>query len=354
MGANATAGTRPAEHADPALAYYERARRAFAGACATTGCVEHGLGIAGTAVRLRFAGRALASAVLPSLSPLLCPTPLRPDFEVELWDAASTGVTIPDPPWRRRDVLARGDVRGLGERVRAQMDSGNELLTLWDARERRGIMWAGDADRLPYWTRCDPLRTILHWGLAGDGRHLIHAAAVGGEAAGALLVGPSGSGKSTTSLACLRDGLGYVADDYVLAESAPSPRAVALYGMANVSATSLRLLPELAPACVPMEAPKFALDVARVRPDAVRSAVPISAIILPRVSAGRLAFRPATAAQALRALAPSTILQHAEESDNAMAVISALVRQVPAYALDLGSDIAAVPPAIREILDASA
>jgi hypothetical protein len=32
--------------------------------------------------------------------------------------------------------------------------------------------------------------------------------------------------------------------------------------------------------------------------------------------------------------------------------MSALVRRVPAYALDLGSDIAAVAPAIRALLEA--
>jgi hypothetical protein len=54
----------------------------------------------------------------------------------------------------------------------------------------------------------------------------------------------------------------------------------------------------------------------------------------------------------LRALAPSTILQHADESAAGMAVMAALVRRVPAYHLELGSDIAAVAPAVRDLLGA--
>ena len=273
---------------------------------------------------------------------------------VELWDRATTGIDIPEPPWRLRDVVARGDVRGLsGARIRAQVDTGNEMLTLWDCARRRGITWTTDARCLPYWLRAAPLRSILHWGLASEGRHLLHAAAVGDERAGALLVGPSGSGKSTTALACLDDDLGYVADDYVLAETASSPRAFGLYGTAKLGASSSSLLPALVAEGHHAGEEKLVVDVAGARPELMRRCASISAILLPRVTPGRLTLRPVGAAQALRALAPSTILQHADESAGGMAVISALVRRVPAYVLDLGSDITAVAPAISALLERS-
>jgi hypothetical protein len=350
----------PESDATTALGYYDVVRRAFARAAARAGLVEQRLEIAGAGVRLHIAGPGLAPVLEPALSPMLHPGhdrqdpgPNRQDAVIELWDGASTGVGIPDPPWRRRDVIARGDVRSLyGGRLRAQVYLGDEILTMWDCTNRRGIMWVPDARRLPYWVRAAPMRNMLHWAIAGEARHMVHAGAVGDEQSGALLVGPNGSGKSTTALACLDDGLGYVADDCVLAQIAPAPRASALYGTAKLTASGLRLLPRLARCTVTSAEPKYVVEVARVRPELLRASAAISAILLTRVTPGRLELRPVGPAEALRALAPSTILQHPHESAGGLAVMSALVRQVPAFVLDLGSDIGAVAPTIRTLLEA--
>lgn len=342
----------PGEHA--ALAYLESVRRAFAEAVRGAGAVEQSLQVGDVRVRLRFAGHALARAILPAFSPVVCSGGGRHEIEVELWDEASTGVGVPEPVWRLGDVVGRGDVRSLsGERVRVQVDNWNRILTLWDREEQRGVVWAADAQRLPYWVPAAPLRPILHWGLSTRTRHMLHAGAVGDERAGALLVGPPGSGKSTTALACLDAGLGFVGDDYVLVETVPSARAVTVYSTAKLNAPSLELLPRLPASQLTPDAQKFVADVADARPDLVRRSAVISAILLPQVTPGRLALRPVTAAEALRALAPSTILQHSYESATGMAVMAALVREVPAYRLDLGSDISAVAPAVRELLRGS-
>ncbi len=237
-------------------------------------------------------------------------------------------------------------------RIRAQVDRENQILTMWDRERRRGILWAADAERLPYWVRATPLRTILHWALAGSAQHLLHAAAVGGERAGALLVGPSGSGKSTASLACLQGGLGYAGDDYVLVETEPFPRAISVYGTAKLDAAGVRLLPDLPASQRASDAEKFIVDVARTRPRLMRHSVAVSVILLPQLTPGRLAIWPTSAAQALLAMAPSTLLQHAGDSGTGLALMSRLVRQLPTYVFELGSDIAAVAPAVRRLLEA--
>jgi hypothetical protein len=337
-----------------ALAYLESARHAFTEAIRREGAIERALQVSDIGVRLRFAGPALARAILPALSPVLRSAGGQEDIEVELWDEASTGVGIPEPVWPPGDVIGRGDVRSLsGGRLRVQVDNRNRVLTAWDRELRRGVVWAGDARRLPYWVPAAPLRPIIHWGLAGRARHMVHAGAVGDEHAGALLVGPPGSGKSTTTLACLEAGLGYVGDDYVLVETEPSARAVTVYSTAKLNAPSLELLPRLPALQLTPDAQKFVVDVAIARPGQVRPSAAISAILLPEVTGGRLRLRPAAPAEALRALAPSTVLQHSYESATGMSVMAALVREVPAYRLALGSEISAVGPAIRELLEAS-
>jgi hypothetical protein len=240
-----------------------------------------------------------------------------------------------------------------GGQIRAQVDRGNRILTMWDCKCRSGIMWTADAHRLPYWVPAAPLRSILHWGLASPSRHLLHAAAVGDDRSGALLVGPAGSGKSTTSLACLRSGLGYAGDDCVLVETEPYPRALSVYGTAKLNADSVQMLPGLASPHPSPDMPKFIIDVAHAHPRLMQRSVAISMVLVPRVTPGRRALlRPASSAQALRALAPSTLLQHADESATGLALMSRLVRQVPAYILELGSDVPSVGPAIRHVLEA--
>jgi hypothetical protein len=335
-----------------ATAYFESVRRAFGRARLDAGELERRLQIGDVDFELRFAGPELPASLLPAFSPLLHPGSGPNDFEIELWDEATTGVGIPEPPWSLRGVVARGDVpTDSGGRIRAQVDYANKILTLWDCTRRRGIVWVRDARRLPYWVRATPLRTILHWALASPTRHLLHAGAVGDERAGALLVGPAGSGKSTTSLACLHGGFGYAGDDYVLVETEPSPRAISVYGTAKLDGSAVELLPGLALE-PPADGQKLVVDVARTEPRLMRRSVEISVIVLPQVTPGRLALRPAGGGHALRALAPSTILQHADESATALALMSRLVRQVPAYVLESGSDVAAVAPAIRRLLEA--
>ncbi len=336
-----------------ATAYYESVHRAFARARRAAGAQTQRLQIGDASIELRFAGPVLSALLAPAFSPVLSSGAGPAEIEVELWDEASTGVSIPPPPWSLRDLIARGDVRTLsGGHIRAQVDRTNGILTLWDGERRRGVLWAADAHRLPYWVPAAPLRSMLHWALASPRRHLVHAAAVGDERAGALLVGPAGSGKSTTSLACVQSGLGYAGDDCVLVEADPAPRALSVYGTAKLNPPSLTLLPGLPALATAPDAPKFIVDVARAHPALMRRAVAVSMILLPRVTAGGVALRPVGAAQALRALAPSTILQFADESATGLALMSRLVRQVPAYILELGSELTAVGPAVRAVLEA--
>jgi hypothetical protein len=56
----------------------------------------------------------------------------------------------------------------------------------------------------------------------------------------------------------------------------------------------------------------------------------------------------------LAALAPSTIFQLYPPKANALAEMAALVRAVPCYSLELGSDIDRIPEAIIELIEVGA
>jgi hypothetical protein len=246
-------------------------------------------------------------------------------------------------------------VRGFSDAaVRTLLDPACSLA-MWDQAAGNGVFWTPAVERVPWYERAAPLRAVLHWSLAGPTRHLVHGGAVGDEHAGVLVAGAGGSGKTSTALACLEAGMGYAGDDYILVDLEPQPTAIGLYGTAKIDEDGLARLPGLASARSSLDAEdraKAVLDLGRHRPHLLRRAIPVAAIVLPRVRPGRTRLRPAGPAEALRALAPSTILQHSHESAGGLAVMAELVRRLPSFTLDLGDDLTAVPQAIMELFEA--
>jgi hypothetical protein len=310
--------------------------------------------IGGRPVRMRFAGRALEPVMLPALAHLERAAGDATDLDIRLWDSASTGVPGPDLPWEAEDVRARGDIHGHeGIRVRMLCDAVSGAITALDREDGTLVYWVSDARVVPWYESGAPLRAALHAWAAGPGRHFVHAGAVGSGGAGVLLAGLSGAGKSSAALACLEAGLEYAGDDYVLLTTDGPPRAHSLYSTAKLDPDALARLPGLAPAVSDFrrgEEEKAVLQLHRHRPDQLRASLPVSAIVLPSIGdAERPTLRRASAAEALRALAPSTILQLPGAGRQAMDAMAGLVRRVPAYALELGTDLDPVPGLIAEV-----
>jgi hypothetical protein len=340
---------------DRAVIYTAELREAFARACRRRGgSVDHHLDLAGRHLCLRFAGPALVPAILPALAHHPSALEGDPDLEVELWDSASTGVPMPPFPWAPSDVVARGEVRDFsGSRVRMLLDP-SYSLTVWDETTCCGVFGTPAVGRVQWYERAAPLRALLHWSLAGPARHLVHSGAIGDERGGVLVAGPGGSGKTTTTLACVEAGMGYAGDDYVLIDLEPRPTAIALYGTAKIDDEGLARLPEIAKVPSTVDAQdgrKTVLDLGSHRPEVMQRKIPISAVLLPRIASGRTRLCRATAAEALRALAPSTILQHSHKSAGGFAVMAALVRRVPSFTLHLGDRPLETTRVIRKLVD---
>jgi hypothetical protein len=287
---------------------------------------------------------------------------------VLLWDSESTGVSIPPGPWRTQDVSPLGEVAGFNdERHRVALTPGLPVLNAYDAAAATAVFCARDSRSMTWSERANPLRVILHWALTEPGRRLAHAGAVGvPNGAGALVAGPSGSGKSTATTACLAAGLDFAGDDHVLLtfDDGP-PVAHALYGTAKLHRDALRRVPELRPAIVNHEDlgetaasrpllmdEKLVADVHRWRPERLRD-VPVRAVIVPRIMArGESRLRPAAPGEALRALAPSTIMQLPRVGAGAgLGELAEAVRHARAYVLELGTDAGAVPRLVASVLE---
>jgi hypothetical protein len=332
---------------------------AFDRASRRVGVVERHLTVGGFRVKLRAAGRALLDELWPALAHLSGGganggPDLAPDLTIVLWDSASTGVELPEIGWMSDpddDPRTIRVARGSGLRM-AYRASERELVGL-DQAKSLAVMWAPGPAEITVHVRGAPFIVIWHWWMRARGVHPVHAGAVGDAQGGVLLVGRGGSGKSTTSVLCLLDGMSYASDDYVMIRAGSVPTAFSLYSTAKLDPKHAATIPELAPALRPGAATdeKVLAFMHAFRPERVIERFPIRAVISPRVVGGsRTTLRPIRPAEALAALGPSTVLQLPIPDPSAFAAAAEVVRRVPSFRLELGSDRSSIAPAVREAI----
>jgi hypothetical protein len=323
---------------------------------AAGGAVERCFQVGGRRLRLRFAGPTLLPVLTPPLEHLAVSAPGRPDLTVYLWDTASTGVQPPPPPWSDDAYLARAGIdHGLGEKLHAAFFIDRGILYLFDATAGLGFYWVRDPRQVPPWDRAAPLRPLLNWWAGSGGGRLVHGAAVGLPGSGILLTAPGGSGKSTTALACLQAGLLFLGDDYVLVRDDGEPSVHSLYSSAKLVPRHLRrMLPRLETAVARsdgLDGDKAVLLLAPGHRGRLTDGLPLCAIAVPRLSpTGRTAVRPASPVEVLTALAPTTLLQLPGTGSEALAALGRLVRRMPRYTLEVGTDLDEVVAAVRGLL----
>jgi hypothetical protein len=222
-----------------------------------------------------------------------------------------------------------------------------------DCEASRAVYWLPDGGSVPSEEQAGPFRTILHWWMALRDRQLLHAAAVGSEAGGALIVGRGGAGKSTTAVNCVQAGMRFAGDDYCLLGEGGAPSVLSLYSSAKLNDSALDRL-DLPAHLVsnPVRRPdeKAVLFLGRDMPGMVAPEMRLQAVLVPqKVEGGSRAVR-VPAAAALAALAPSTLLQLSGPREGSMRAMAALVRALPAYRLELGREPAGVVAAVRGVL----
>ena len=328
----------------------------FAAAAENAGFAERHYTIAGLRFTMRFAGEPMLTRVGPSFEHLASDATGGPGLTVNLWDSASTGT---EPPPLLGELIEPDESGPIYyyERDGVQAMGRWRTLSVLDSGAAEAWFWTPDPAVMASWDWAAPLRAILHWWLGSHGVVQVHGGAVGTVEGGVLVVGRGGSGKSTTSLSSLAAGLRYAGDDFVAITTRPEPWVHSLYCSGKLDSRHLERFTHL-PAAVanPVrdEDEKAIVYVNRVFPGSPIGGFPLRAVLIPRVVAREPETRvvPATAAAALAALAPSTIFQLHPPQANALAEMAALVRAVPCFSLELGSDIDRIPEAIVGLVEA--
>ena len=342
--------------------FFDACTQRFERASAALGEDRRDFTIAERPVRVRFAGVALAHLARPLAHlahPQPAPSHVGPELEIFVW--SGTGPWQPPaPPWDFQQLHWFGEVADLGSQeysVNFAADQG--LLCMYHRPTSRAIFWLPEADGLPFWETAAPFRVIFHWWSQTFGGHVAHAAAVGRDGQGVLLVGRGGSGKSTTSIACVDSGMEYVGDDYVLLTRKPRPVAHSLYQTAKIHTRFLHsdlahwadwVAGEIGPEG------KSLLFLNEHLPKQVRSRLAIHGVIQPRITQNDQArIEQQAAARGLLAIAPSTMYQLPEAREATLSFFADWTREVPAYLLHLGTDLTSAPRVLsRLVLDKEA
>lgn len=352
---------QPGAYDSPA-SYFEAVYQIFQyGEQADSDSNSHFFNIDGQTINLRFAGSALTPRIIPALEHLRGVPTTSPQLTIYLWDSASTHYPFPLHPWSGNASSAFGEEFHSDE-GRIHFNDGrfrmyfymDDMILMLDSHKGKAIFWVEDAQKLPYHESGAPLRSLLDWWFSNNYRQFVHAAALGTDKGGVLLIGKGGSGKSTTTLACLDSPLQIAGDDYCLLTSTPSPYVKSLYSTAKMDPLDINRLPHLRTDISNadrLDSEKALFFLYKRHPKKIIKGFPLRALLIPRITGGtQTSIKPASSIASLMALAPSTIFQLVNEGSTSFGFMSRLVREVPSFYLDLGTDLAQIPATIMELL----
>lgn len=341
-------------------------RSAFAAATASSPDDTHELWFrfAGHPVRLHVVGSALQHILAQAYGNLALSAAEADDvgpaaLTVYAWDRATTDVGCPGIPHApdTTDVLGPGLMSQYADGQILRYDRSHIVKTIARASSEIFIC-TRDATKTGLNDRTKPFPHFLATWYHDRGVQLLHAGLVAQDDQGVLLGGTGGSGKSTSSIACALGGLQFLGDDTVgTAIVHDDCIGYACYNAVRSDARNVEWFPQLQAAehllpATPADKGKiltYMTDVADARPI---SAAIIRGIVIPSVKgSGPTHVVPTTGANALRRLAPSTLLRGLGGGVAGFKHMAELTRRLPCYELLLGASVADVPDAVQGLLE---
>lgn len=338
-----------------AHALFEQFSDAYGAALAKTDCSIHSYRIAGYTVRLAFAGTVLVPLLTPAFAHLACSNAVAPDLTLYLWDGASTGVE-PPRPWSGQEIDLRGEVPTWSNAdLLTAIQPDVNAISMLDHRRALGFYWIDHPGSLRAYEQAAPLKVLLHWWLRERGLTMIHAGAVGNADGAVLIVGKTGAGKSTTTLACLNAGLHYLADDRCLLGLEPIPQAYCLYNSAKLHLAQMERFPSLLAQVNNLDAAtteKALIYLHHFAPQQIAPGLPIRAMLLAKVAGTTTTtLTPISRMAVLRDFVTSTLVYQPGALQAEVHRMTELVRQVPCYQINLGSDLAGIAPVVVQAIE---
>jgi hypothetical protein len=229
------------------------------------------------------------------------------------------------------------------------------VLYVWDFDNNRGVMWCTTPAIAP-WVLGRPFLALVNAYTSRTDWCPLHAAAVGRNGRFLLMIGPGRAGKSTAALSCAAAGWQYAGDDFVLIN--PKLRRVEpLYTSGRLRKSAPAELAGPLSRFVFTETnefndPKFELRFRASNNEALIQGGVIEHILIPRRRGGNgFATERAKSGETFSAMMTHTRLCSLGRIEQLTKKLFSATRMHPAYFVDTGNDVAAIPAGLQQILD---
>ncbi|MGE5042398.1 MAG: hypothetical protein ACM3IJ_05890 [Candidatus Levyibacteriota bacterium] len=309
-------------------------------------------------VSMRFAGIVLANKMTPALEHLITAPAKNPSLNIFLWEGNTA--QFKSIPWvnhfHKKNQPHSINILNT-KTMYTTYNPLKQTLNVYDEDSHTAFFWVPDARKIHSDELTSPLQNILHKFLMPKDMFLVHAGAVGIPSGGILLAGKGGSGKSTSVLSCLNSPLLYAADNCTLITEGLNTTVFSLYSSARIHGESLWRVPEVTSSVVNahnLEHEKALIFLNRMNPGKLILQFPLRAIFLPHIT-GKLdtSLSPATPRDAINALLLSTVALLPQTDPHTVQKLIAIIQNVPAYHLNLGTRMEQIPRVIAQFLGKS-
>lgn len=284
------------------------------------------------------------------------------DFEFfEEADPRSRLVVRPTGTARRVMELAGGLVDYFEAEQLLHLDFPGRGRALVDLEARRVVATHPDLSERSVWAASHPLFTIpLAELLKREGLFMLHAAGLARGERALLITGASGAGKTTLTLALLRAGYGFLADDTVLLSArggadGPGLRALAFPDEMDLTEQTTKFFPDLplgGLVWTPQGRPKQAVSAHAVfgRPP-VWNCEPV-ALIFPQPGAAHQSRLSRLAPdEALLQVLCNVLRTRADATQAQLDALALLVNQCVCLRLETGRDFDTLPDLLGDVLE---
>jgi hypothetical protein len=278
-------------------------------------------------------------------------------LEIFVWDEKESGINLPIHPWETpTDLVEDSFVQfNLAHYFVSQYDN-QSILYIFNQQTNQAICILKDATTLNNSFISSPYFKIIAIWASKQKLNILHAGCVSIDNKAVLIVGRSGKGKSSTSVQCLIGGLNYLSDDYVLVDwNGENPIAYSLFNTGKLKNKHIERFNKIQGEYKQGILDKNNKPLLFLYPlfkDKIRSSAEIKAIIVPNITSEiKASYHSISAAESLRALAPSTLIQLKINNLNQLNSLAKLTRTLPNYELNIGSDLEDISLKVKEIID---
>lgn len=317
--------------------------------------IEHRFQIAGLAVSVRFGDPVLAAAYASRFMPAMTDG-MGKDEERKLAVIHATGLRWPSvPEWSDESCSPRRFHALLVEQgLRVAYPFSPHLWHVYDLVARRGVQLSASRADLPVWDFGAPLRQHLHWILAQKGFRLTHAATLGRDGRGVLIVGGGGAGKSGTALAGIAASMTTCGDDYVALGSDRQSTAHMVFRIIKQDRAGLSRIAAMKGRTDDLALNwrgKVELDPETFFPGCMANQMAIDAVVLPCIAHRETAhIVPIGRGEIMRAMMRSNLYQFPGEDDDGLAFFAKFLASLPCFRIDLALEPAENSKAIDRLL----